>query len=259
MKRGFFAVLILTATVFAINKPANAVPYYLEDTFSIPGIYRLDGLAFGDSTGHLFGVNAAGVDSLYEFTPSGSLVAFHTLYFLPGVGGSRSLAYNSDTGNLFVSEIAASRIYEITTAGVEIGYFSSPGAGGGMTYNSNTQTLFTSAADAIFEMNPENGHLLNSFDAPGSFIGGLAFDGTNLLAYEGVQGRIYELNPSNGHVLQWFGVSIAIGDTGLAFGDGRIYVWNDATRKVHVYVPEPGTVILLGLGGLALRRKRRAK
>lgn len=221
--------------------------WFLENAFSVPGITtRLDGLAYNDSTGHLFGCDPTPADDiLYEFTTSGTLIDSYVLDFLPDVGGSRSLAYNSNTGNLFLGENAAHRIYEITTDGNYVGYFNSPGTNPeGLTYNSAADTLFVASThwttNIIYEVDPNGGSVLNSFSAPGEDVKGLAFDGNNLLTYDIDDQRIYLLDPANGTIREWFDITIPSGPnpwTGLACDGTRIYAWNQSNGKIHVYAP----------------------
>ena len=248
---------MVTLIVLICNKPADAVSYHLGHSFSVPGISRLDGLAWDDSTGNLFGVTAAGIDTLYEFTTSGYLVASTELAFMPGVGGSRALTYNSNTGNLHIGEIVNDRIYEITTDGVMVRSVDSPNQNPmAMTYNAVTNSLFVEAyTNTIYEINPDNGNVLNSFNAPGYNVQGLALIGTDLFAFNSTEQRIYQLSSTDGTVTGWFDVDIAYGDTGLTSDGTRIYAWDDTNDMVNVYVPEPATLLLFAFGAVMTGRK----
>jgi hypothetical protein len=258
------AVVIGVAVIF--SGVAGATPYTLQRTFTVPTVFRLDGMAYDSSSGNLFGVNASGTpDTLYEFSTTGSLIVFILLLFLPNVGGSRGLAYDPNSGNLFLSEIANGDIYELTTAGAHVGTLNIANSLFGLTYNTVSNTLFGASGSTIYEYNPSNGNLINSFASPGT-MNGLAFDGTNLLAYEGLVQRVDELNPSNGALIQSFPVGFPWGDSGMTFDGKEVYIWNDTSGVVEVYglgagvVPEPGGLLLFCMAApllASVARRRR--
>jgi DNA-binding beta-propeller fold protein YncE len=96
--------------------------------------------------------------------------------------------------------------------------------------------------DKIYKMNPSNGDLLQSFDAPGNEPSGLTWDGESLWCAEWEEAMIYKLDPSSGSIIESFEAP-EDQPTGLAW-DGR-YLWNadNALGKIFKIDPSSGELI----------------
>lgn len=230
---------LLALTGLAAPAAANPYDFEFERSFTVTGISTLYGLTFDPNTKHLFGVTAAGIpDTLYEFTTNGALIAATPLPFIGGVGSSRSLAFDTHTGTLYVGECGAGgRLYEITTAGAFIRTMPT-GFCEAMAYDSVSGTLFLGQffVNVIHEINKTNGSLIQSFAAPAGSARAMAFDGCHLLSFSSP--NVYTIDPSDGTELASDDIGIGSGDVGMAFGDGRLYVWNSTFSRIDVFTQE---------------------
>ena len=105
---------------------------------------------------------------------------------------------------------------------------------------SGSERLFATGSNMIYEINPDNGQILNSFPSPVSTSEGptgLAFSGDYLFFTDAFSDySIYVLNPDNGGVITSFPAPSTNSD-GLAFIDPYLYV-NDYSYG-YIYVVDP--------------------
>ncbi len=160
----------------------------------------------------------------------------------------------------------------------------------GMAFDGGTGTLYGAINGAFFTISTATGAVATNLAAPGADIEGLAFGNGlvyGLAGFSGPRGNLYSYNPgldswtfiahtgvdfnlpglaydaglnvlyakgSQDSFLYSInpvtGVATPIGDTGIGNGGGLAFVGASV-------IPEPSTLALLGLGGLALRRRRR--
>ncbi len=208
------------------------------------GLAKPRGLAF-DSSGNLYVANWS-EDTIRKFDSSGN-----GSIFVSSPGGPTGLAFDS-YGNLYSSNGRYdSTMYKYNSLG-ELEYFAWDywwgylrGAFGlafdrnGFLYAAVTDGI---AGGSITKFDPfQNAY---SFASLGSyFVSGLAFDSSGYL-YSAVvdgsgQGTIYKFDSS--------------GNSSI-FASGLENPWFIAIEPV----PEPATLLILGFGGLAVLRKRRA-
>lgn len=259
------ARLAVALTVSLVSE-AVAAGLFLERSFAVPGVSRLDGMAFDPAGGTIFGVNAAGTpDTLFEFTPGGQLLATAELDFLPGVGGSRSLAFDSDTGLLLLGDFTGGRIYAFSTSGalsrsiaLSDGYFF-----GAMAYDplAGSAVLLgglSGGAPSILDVDLATGEVTVGFQVPSGYSRGMGFDGARLVFLSNDNSTILRMDRLSGAIVDTSPSGLGIDDSAATFGGGRLFVWNDPMRRVEVFVPEPGVPALLAMAvGLRLMKRRR--
>ena len=106
--------------------------------------------------------------------------------------------------------------------------------------SSGAERLFGAGSNMIYEINPDNGQIMNSFSSPVSTSGGptgLAFSGDKLFFTDAFSNsNIYVLNPDNGSIISSFLAPSTYSD-GLAYIDPYLYVLNYSL--VHIYVVDP--------------------
>jgi DNA-binding beta-propeller fold protein YncE len=184
----------------------------------------------------LFEADGPNTSSIYEFTPGGARSTFASEASWRPAG----LAFNS-TGDLFMSDMPNGIIYEFTPSGVPSIFAWGLVYPSGLAFNSVGDLFVADGMGNIFEFTP--GGTCSTF-ASGSglysiYYRGLAFDSSgNLFEADAGSGNIYEFTPDG---VQSTFASGLNHPAGLAFQS----------------VPEPVTLLLLGLGGLAIVRKRR--
>jgi len=102
----------------------------------------------------------------------------------------------------------------------------------------------------IVELDPQTGAVINEFDTPGrpSLLihshTGLAFDGTTLffITEDNYSHVLYQLDPDTGEVLDE--LPLPYDDVeGLAALNGKVYVFNEETKLIHVFDPVGNQII----------------
>ena len=145
----------------------------------------------------------------------------------------------------------------------EVRSFSAPEMITGLSYDGDWHDgslyINNTFGDLIYQVDPADGTMLGSFSFPASSSGvggGITFVGDNLYWSDFVSGDIYILDPNDGSVLGSFTSGIS-GIEGMTWDGRGLYISDGRGETIHVFVPEPATLLLLGLGGMALLRKRR--
>ena len=86
-----------------------------------------------------------------------------------------------EKGYLWNTDSISDKIYKLTTDGIIVANFTSPGtAPYGLTFDGTNLWLADSDTDMIYKLNPVDGSVIDSFTSPGTDPRGLTFDGTYL-------------------------------------------------------------------------------
>ncbi len=208
------------------------------NTFPVPGgvgIGGADGLAFDGTNLFLIAAPVTGGDgTLYELNPdSGAIIDSDTFTQIGisnsidglGVLNGQVVASDYQSNNLFFIDPVTDSVVGSAQQAVDVN--------GGAAGADSRGTLFTNSngSDQIFEINPSNGTVINSFSAPSGNILGLAFIDGVLYASDPSSSTVFRLNPDNGSVLGSFSTGLAL--TALA---GRFSVTgNSATISGTVW------------------------
>lgn len=170
------------------------------NSFALPelGNSGPEGLAFdGD---HLYYTNAFGSGTIYKLDKTtGELIKSITVagtYSIDGLAHSGEFIYalNYDANIIYVIDFDSEEI---------VHQFSPFTIGGGISYGGSRNSLFVANFEAgIFEINPETGDLLNSYDSPNfSTIYGLGYSNAlGLLLVSTTDGYLHGLNPDTGEI-----------------------------------------------------------
>jgi streptogramin lyase len=86
---------------------------------------------------------------------------------------------------------------------------------------------------------PASGRAVRSLEVPCD--AGTAFDGRHLFQLAG--GRIQKIDPRTGEVLSTIPAPGGGGDSGLAWGEGTLWVGQYAERKIHQIDPDTGAIL----------------
>ena len=133
----------------------------------------------------------------------------------------------------------------LAVSGDVVKEFSTPGrCPTGLTYDAKTKTLWLAdrMSDKLYQINPKDGSVLSTIDAPDYQIEGLAMDGDKLWAMDVENCRAYLVNPKSGvteRTIKVYGSQ----PKGLAF-DGK-YLWTGSLKagKLYKINPADGTTV----------------
>lgn len=125
-----------------------------------------------------------------------------------------------------------------TTADVIREYGPFPGVAHvhGVTYDG--QHVWFAAGDSLEALDPTSGTTVRSIDVAAH--AGTAFDGTHL--FQIAEDRIQKIDPTTGAVLSTIPAP-GSGVSGLAWGEGSLWVGEYHDRKIHQVDPETGEVL----------------
>jgi glutamine cyclotransferase len=107
----------------------------------------------------------------------------------------------------------------------------------GVTYDG--RHVWFAGGDRLHALDPTSGRTVRSIDVAGD--AGTAFDGRHL--YQIVEERIEKIDPETGAVLAAIPVPGGPGASGLAWGEGSLWVGRYRDRQIHEIDPRTGTVI----------------
>ena len=162
------------------------------------------------------------------------------------------LVGNDVTRSANVTEIAEGELAVAT-----LDYFTMPDGAQphGITHDGTNLWIVGQDTGKIYQVDPDDGILIRSFDGPAGELTGITWDGSNLWVASTATDplMIYEVDPSDGTVVVSF--SVSGGDaTGLAF-DGGTNLWNadfSSDGQIHEYTtghPRPSEHLRLPLPG----------
>lgn len=100
----------------------------------------------------------------------------------------------------------------------------------------------------IYQLNPEDGSVINSFSAPGNFVEGLSWDGTNLWAVDNDGGPyeanvLYKLNPADGSIVSSFELDGLVWVHGITWDGQYLWVIDFDTHLIYKVDPDSGDIL----------------
>jgi len=107
----------------------------------------------------------------------------------------------------------------------------------GVTYDG--RNVWIAAGDTLQALEPESGKTVRSLDVAAH--AGTAFDGRHL--FQIVEDRIEKIDPDTGRVLATIPAPGGGADSGLAWGEGSLWVGQYRARKIHQIDPETGAIL----------------
>jgi glutamine cyclotransferase len=119
----------------------------------------------------------------------------------------------------------------------EYGPFEGVDSIGGLTYDG--EQVWFAAGDRLVAVDPATGGIPRTLDVAAH--AGTAFDGKNL--WQIAEDRIQKIDPLSGRVLSTIPAPGGGGDSGLAWGEGTLWVGEYRARKIHQIDPETGAVL----------------
>jgi glutamine cyclotransferase len=107
----------------------------------------------------------------------------------------------------------------------------------GLTYDG--QQVWFASGDRLNALDPASGKLLRSIVVAAN--AGTAFDGEHL--FQIADGRIQKIDPKTGQVLATIPAPGGSGHSGLAWGEGSLWVAQYEDRKIHQVDPQTGALL----------------
>src|SRR5215470_3408189 len=107
----------------------------------------------------------------------------------------------------------------------------------GVTYDG--RNVWFASGDRLNAFDPASGKLQRALDVAAH--AGTAFDGRYL--YQIAEDRIQKVDPQTGRVLATIPAPGGGSDSGLAWGEGTLWVGQYRERKIHQIDPETGAVL----------------
>nr|WP_298687496.1 PQQ-binding-like beta-propeller repeat protein [uncultured Dongia sp.] len=99
--------------------------------------------------------------------------------------------------------------------------------------------VWVATGDKLNAFDPADGQTQRSIDVAAH--AGTAFDGRHL--YQIAESRIQKIDPKSGDVITTIPAPGGGGDSGLAWGEGTLWVGQYRDRKIHQIDPETGTIL----------------
>src|SRR5467141_886833 len=119
----------------------------------------------------------------------------------------------------------------------EYGPFPGVDSVGGVTYDG--QNVWFASGDKLNAFDPASGKAVRSIDVAAH--AGTAFDGQHL--FQLAEDRIQKIDPKTGRVLATIPAPGGGGDSGLAWGEGALWVGQYRDRKIHQIDPQTGAIL----------------
>ncbi|WP_342239045.1 Vgb family protein [Inquilinus sp. OTU3971] len=107
----------------------------------------------------------------------------------------------------------------------------------GVTYDG--EHVWFASGDKLNALDPKSGKTVRSLDVAAH--AGTAFDGRHL--FQIAESRIQKIDPETGRVLATIPAPGGGQDSGLAWGEGTLWVGQYRDRKIHQVDPETGEVL----------------
>ena len=107
----------------------------------------------------------------------------------------------------------------------------------GVTYDG--ERVWFASGDRLNALDPNSGKTVRSLDVAAH--AGTAFDGRHL--FQIAESRIQKIDPETGRVLATIPAPGGGNDSGLAWGEGTLWVGQYRDRKIHQVDPETGKVL----------------
>jgi glutamine cyclotransferase len=108
---------------------------------------------------------------------------------------------------------------------------------GGVSFDG--QHVWFASGDKLNALDPDTGKTVRSLDVQAH--AGTAFDGQHL--YQLAEKQIQKVDPKTGRVVATIPAPGGGGDSGLAWGEGTLWVGQYRERKIHQIDPETGTIM----------------
>jgi glutamine cyclotransferase len=99
--------------------------------------------------------------------------------------------------------------------------------------------VWFATGDKLNALDPESGKMTRSIDVAAH--AGTAFDGKHL--WQIAESRIQKIDPKTGRVLSTIPAPGNGGDSGMAWGEGSLWVGVYRERKIHQIDPETGNIL----------------
>jgi glutamine cyclotransferase len=107
----------------------------------------------------------------------------------------------------------------------------------GLTYDG--QNVWFASGEKLNSLDPKSGQIKHALKV--AAYAGTAFDGRHL--FQIAEGRIQKIDPQTGRVLSTIPAPSKDGNSGLAWGEGALWVGQYESRKIHQVDPQTGAVL----------------
>ena len=251
---------ILTAALVGVAlgpsiQAAADDPYTLDRVIPITGPTNRHGIAWDGAEWHIAS-SLSGYFADYDagFTSLGTTS-------VAGVSAMRGLTYAPSSNTLFVADFNSRKVMEVDLAGNVLGQFTSTDVLNALAYDTSDDTLWLLSFGGHVQHRTRSGQLLGDDSIGALTWTGMAYNSTadTLILLSAVDDLLFEYDTSLNLLRTLVSTDQMSGNgQGLFYDatDGSIYA-TVQDGDVHVFTPEPGALLLLALGGLAMIRRRR--